>query len=134
MPIAPGAFAQSKLLDSVNNHRAYADVIVTDPAGANSSSVLQCLVDTGSDYTVLPISAAHAAGIIPAGRPVNFRTAGGQTYQLPSHPTTDLIIEGYSVNALVAFSTSTAFSPILGRLELVAAFDAAFDTAHWHWG
>ena len=133
MPIGPGTFSGSRALDPVRNYRAYADVVVTDPTGMTRSSTIQCLVDTGSDYTVLPMSMATAVGIVPSGLPVTFRTAAGVSYSLPSHPTVDLIVEGYRINTPVAFSTAASFIPILGRLEAVAAFDIGFDVANWYW-
>src|SRR5208337_4513969 len=105
MPISPGTFLSSKALDPLRNYRAYADVVVTDAAGVLKRSVLKCLVDSGSDYTVLPISAAKAVGIVPSGPKVTFRTAGGATYKLASHANVRLVVEGYAVVVQVAFST-----------------------------
>lgn len=134
MPITPATFASSKPLDAARNHRAYADVRLTTANGTVKSSTLQCLVDTGSDYTVLPLSAATSVGIVPSGPWVTFRTAGGANYRLRSHLGVNLEVEGYAIVAQVIFSQATAFTPILGRLELVAAFDAGFDTSNWYWG
>jgi hypothetical protein len=134
MPITPTTFAHARALNPRRSYRAYAYVFVTNATGALKSSKLRCLVDTGSDYTILPVSAATAVGIVPSGPSVTFRTAGGATYSLPSHPTVRLEVEGYAITVPVAFSTAGRFSPILGRLELVAAFDAGFDTSNWYWG
>lgn len=134
MPITPATFANSKLLNRGRNYRAYADVVVTNATGTVNSSIIQCLVDTGSDYTVLPLSAATAVGIVPSGPWVPFRTAGGATYRLQSHLGVLLVVEGYAITVQVAFSTARGFSPILGRLELAAAFDTGFDTSNWYWG
>lgn len=133
MPIAPGTFSGSRSLDPRRNYRAYADIVLTDPAGVTRSSTIQCLVDTGSDYTVLPMSMATAVGIVPSGPLITFRTAAGVSYSLPSHPRVDLIIEGYAIRVPIAFSTAASFIPILGRIEAVAAFDIGFDVANWYW-
>ena len=126
------SFAGSKPLDPGRNYRACADVHVKDATGTVKYK-LQCLVDTGSDYTVLP-TAATAAAIALSGPAITFNTAGGVAYTLPSHPAVDLIVEGYAITVPVAFSASTAFTPLLGRLELVEAFDAGFDATNWYWG
>jgi len=41
-----------------------------------------------------------------------------------------LVVEGYAIQVPVAFSPARSFTTILGRLELVEAFDVAFDTEH----
>jgi hypothetical protein len=127
------SFAGSKPLDPGRNYRAYADVHVKDATGAVKYKLL-CLVDTGSDYSVLPTAAATAAAIALTGPAITFSTAGGVAYTLPSHPAVDLIVEGYAITVPVAFSASAAFTPLLGRLELVEAFDAGFDATNWYWG
>jgi predicted aspartyl protease len=114
--------------------RAYADVQMFGPAGVNSS-IIQCLVDTGSDYTILPLAIASSIGIQTTGTPivpVTFRTAGGVQYTLPLHPAVDIRVEGYRIQVPVVFSPA-AFSPIVGRQELLAAFDLGFDTGQWYW-
>jgi predicted aspartyl protease len=133
MPISAITFGNSKALDPARNYRAYADVLITDVIGVVRSPTYPCLVDTGADYTILPVSAAVAVGIIPAGPWVTFRTAGGATYALWSHLGVRLVVEGYAITTQVAFSTAPGFSPVLGRLELVAAFDTGFDTSNWYW-
>jgi predicted aspartyl protease len=133
MPITPWTFTGLKALSSTYNYRAYADVVVMNSAGARKSSTIQCLVDTGSDYTILPMSIATAVGITPTGPPITFRTANGASYTLPSHPSVDLIVEGYHITVFVVFSSAAAFTPILGRLELVTAFDIGLDTTNWYW-
>jgi len=134
MPITPITFANSKPLNRVRNYRAYADAVVTNASGSMKSSTIQCLVDTGSDYTILPLRAATAVGITPSGPPVTFRTAGGATYLLQSHLGVRLLVEGYIITVQVAFSSAGGFSPILGRLEMAAAFDTGFDINNWYWG
>jgi hypothetical protein len=77
MPITAQTFAHNKALSTARKHRAYADVVIINPVSARRSATLQCLVDTGSDYTILPLSAASQLGITASGPPVTFRTAGG---------------------------------------------------------
>lgn len=70
--------------------RASADVYATNSTGSVKTSVFQCLVDTGSDYTILPNHVAATIGINLATDPTivmkSFRTAIGATYALPYHP------------------------------------------------
>jgi hypothetical protein len=134
MPITPTTFGYSKPLITTPPARAYADVELADPTLTRFSATLQCLVDTGSDYTILPMSLAVSFGIMPAGPPVTFRTAGGTTYSLISQPGLDLLIEGYAIKATVAFASSAAFIPIVGCFDLVNAFDFGFDDVNWFWG
>ena len=132
MPITPGVFGNSKPLVVTRFRRAYADVQIV--AASGTSPVYQCLVDTGADYTILPMSAATAAGITPSGPSVRLRTASGATFTLPTHPAVPLLIEGYANTLPVAFSTGPAFVAVLGRLEIVQTFDIGLDISHWHWG
>jgi len=134
MPITPTTFAGHKTLSAANRYRAYADVYLTDPSTGVKSSTIQCLVDTGSDYTILPMSAATAIGLTPSGPPVTFRTVGGATHSLPSHSWVDIVIEGYHIIGPVVFAIATGFSPIVGRLELVQAFDIGMNLTDWYYG
>jgi hypothetical protein len=133
MPITPATFLKSKLLDTARSYRAYAKVDVTDPKGTVLASN-ECLVDTGSDYTILPQNTAAIAGLKLTGPKVTFRTAGGMSYSLPSHMSVHLLVEGYAITAQVLFSSAKSFLPILGRWELVNAFDFGFDDTNWYWG
>ncbi len=119
--------------DTKNNFRAYADVHLTDPSTGVRSPTFQCLVDTGSDYTILPISAATAIGLTPSGPPVTFRSVGGVAYTLPSHSAVYIEIQGYLTIGTVVFSTAAGFSPIIGRLELIQAFDIGMDASNWYY-
>ncbi|MBX9624554.1 MAG: retropepsin-like domain-containing protein [Gemmataceae bacterium] len=134
--LALGQPALSRLLDPALNYRAYCDVVVVN-ANANGvarkSPVYQCLVDTGSDYTILPWVAATAIGLTPSGPVVTIRSVGGRVYRLMSDEVA-IEIEGKLVRVPVAFSAAGGFSPILGRSQLLAAYDFGFDTSHWHWG
>jgi predicted aspartyl protease len=133
MPITPGTFLHLKALAASRNYRAFAYTQVLDSSGTVKAK-FNCLVDTGSDYTILPQRAAMAAGLALTGPKVRFRTAGGTIYSLPSHLTVDLVVEGYPVTGQVLFSSAKGFTPILGRWEIVSAFDCGFDTTNWHWG
>ena len=133
MPIILATASSSRPLDPTRSFRAYADVVMSNPAGGGTSPTVQCLVDTGADYTILPLSLATAIGIMPTGPLVAFRTAAGTAFALPSHPAVSLIVEGYAITVPVAFPAAAAFAPILGRLELVAAFDVGFDVTSWYW-
>lgn len=133
MPMTLATASGSRPLDPVRSYRAYADVVMLHPAGGAASPTIQCLVDTGADYTILPLGLAAAVGIVPTGPLVAFRTAAGTLFALPSHPSVNLTVEGYAITVPVAFSAAPAFAPLLGRLELVAAFDAGFDVTSWYW-
>lgn len=135
MPTTSLTFAYSKPLDPSHRLRAFADVSILDSTGTLSlSPCYRRLVDTGADVTILPMSAATLAGIVPAGPPVTFRSAGGNSYTLPSHMAVHLSVEGHPIVARVAFSTTGAFSPVLDRMELLQAFHFAFAGTTWHWG
>jgi hypothetical protein len=129
-------FPNKKALSRANNCRAYADVQATDAAGSVKSPILICLVDSGSDFTILPASAASAVGIAVSSltQVASFSSPGGPRYMLPLDPSVRLVVEGYAITVPVAFSSSPSFIPILGRNEMLAAFDAGFDNTDWYWG
>ena len=64
MPII--TFANSKPYDPIDN-RPYSGVILIHPAGSPRSPAYRCLVDTGSDYLVLPVTPAAVVGIHLSG-------------------------------------------------------------------
>jgi hypothetical protein len=140
MPIStiyPKTFPHSKPYSgSATNLRPFADVVLIGPTG--SSYTIQCLVDTGSDHTILPLGLATSVGIIPSGPLVSVAAAGGTRVSFQSHAPADLVIEGYTIRGvtilLSPFSAIGGFTPILGRKHLINAFDFGFDTKEWHWG
>jgi hypothetical protein len=79
------------------------------------------------------MAAAAAAGLALTGD-ITFRTAGGNRYALASSANIDLKVEGKVINVPVAFSTAAGFQLILGRPQVLAAFDIGFDTEQWYWG
>ncbi len=133
MPITPTTFFGHRPLSAANQFRAYAVVYLTDLTTGVRSPTFQCLVDTGSDYTILPMSAATAIGLTPSGPPVTFRSVVGTTYTLPSYSAVGIVIQGYLTVGPVVFSTASGFSPIIGRLELIQAFDIGMDATNWYY-
>ena len=141
MPIRttfPATFHSSKLYSGAStNLRPFADVVLIGTGGTKSFTI-QCLVDTGSDHTVLPLALATSIGITPSGPLVSIGTAGGAHSRFQSHSPADLIIEGYVIKGvtilLSPFSAIGGFTPIVGRKHLINAFDFGFTTKEWHWG
>jgi hypothetical protein len=130
MPIGPGSFAFQKLLPPTNNYRAWAQVVLIN--GSSQYTIARCLVDTGSDYTILPLAAARAIGITPSAS-VALQTAAGTTTSLVVHPSLDLQVEGWLLSGTrVAFSPAPGFTPVVGRIELMSAFDFGFDQRAWY--
>ncbi|HET6387135.1 MAG TPA: hypothetical protein VFJ58_27420 [Armatimonadota bacterium] len=80
------------------------------------------------------MSAASVIGINPDGKPVTLYFPNGASDTLRSHSQVELVIENYQLTRTVLFSEASAFIPIIGRQELVSAFDFGFDTLNWYWG
>ena len=126
-------FSSDKLLDTAKFHRANAWVEIIN--GGNASSKIDCLVDTGSDWTILPLLVAQSVGINPPfSSTANFITASGSGYSLPVERNVTIRIEGYRPNCNIVLSSAAGFVPILGRLELMWAFNSGLDTVKWYWG
>lgn len=127
----------AKPLVSARSNRAYAFVSVRDASGTVVGNY-NCLVDTGSDYTLLPDSLLPVLGLTPSSL-ITFRTAGGTSYTLPYEPPPPtgagirLVIEGVPKRLGVAFYSS-GFTPILGRIEALSTFDIGFDNTNWFYG
>lgn len=139
MPIQtsyPKTFPHAKpYAGASRNYRAYADVRLIGPTA--TSSTHEFLVDTGSDYTIVPERLAQNIGI-PTNVPlpqVNFTTASGHNVALPYYTPLDIEIGAYILPGIrILITSASGFIPILGRPELIAAFDFGFNTTHWHWG
>lgn len=114
--------------------RAIADVVIS--YRGKPSSTVQCLVDTGSDYTILPARVASSIGINvrAINRRATFRGIGGRRYKLPLFTNINFEVEGYKFTSQVVFNSSPQPIPILGRIQLLAAFDSGLDRNTWYWG
>lgn len=130
MPVG-SAFANSKPFDP-SDHRAYARVRIKNPASNAISPGLICLVDTGSDWTVLPAPFVQAMGLVANGPPVSVQTMSGRTEVLARLQNVPLLIEKFVITTEIAISFGTAV-PIVGRYDLLSSFDIAFDSTHWYW-
>jgi predicted aspartyl protease len=122
-------FNNSKPFDPSDN-RPYADVAITDSRGNSISPTYVCLVDTGSDYIVLPYGAASRIAL--SG---NKKTLRGVTGSMVLDFETNLyvVIEGLLIKTDVLFESSPAsgFVPILGRAAILTAFDLGMDVGNW---
>ncbi len=132
MPVG-GTFLAARPLDP-KDQRPYASVSLRHPTSGKSGPKLICLVDTGSDWTVFPAALANASGVIVNGPPIAVRTANGTAFSLLRATNVELIIQGYLIVTTIAVSQAGAFTPIVGRRDLLTAFDLGFTTTHWHWG
>lgn len=132
--MATKIFSKQKSLNLSNNSRAYADVILINPTNGQRSGPINCLVDTGSDYTILPLRIATTLNINPP-TPASIITSSGQTVSFQSHKSLEIVIEGWILkNVHVLFSPAQQFIPILGRIDLIDTFDFGFDSSYWHFG
>lgn len=115
--------------------RPYANVILTNDNGTQQSPSFLCLVDTGADYTILPLWALQSIGASPANKTKNLIGPGGKVALL--HKTgLRLVVEDCAlINQEVLFDSnnSMAYPPVLGRATLLSAFDVGFDVHQWLW-
>jgi hypothetical protein len=124
--------ASSKPLNVAFNSRAEAYVEVVD-SGRTIIGRFNCLLDTGSDYTLLPDWLLRSSGITATGT-AKFHSIAALPYTLPLATGVELIVEGTTIRCDVAFY-STGFTPILGRPQaMMAAFDFGFTTSDWYYG
>jgi hypothetical protein len=121
--------AKSKAL-LARSSRAEAYVEVYDKMTRHIAS-FNCLLDTGSDYTLLPDALLPLLGIVPTST-ITFSTVSGSKTTLPFIPMVNLKVEGYSISRGVAFYSS-GFIPILGRNEAISAFNFGFDENYWYY-
>ena len=127
------AFANSKPYDLIDN-RPYSGLTLLHSSGAPRSPTYRCLVDSGSDYIVLPISAAASVGIrLSRMRKTLHGVTGSASFFF--EPALLVDVEGYRITADVLFdpSPSAAFVPLLGRAAMLAAFDVGFTVVEWLW-
>jgi predicted aspartyl protease len=135
MPIDFGSATGRRIVTTANGaERALAEVQLFDPIrNLPISRVIRCVIDTASQYTILPQSDLDGAGI-PPGPVVPIRTIAGTVASFPSQQV-DLLIEGqYHINATVLSSSAVGFTPVLGLLEAKDAFDFGFDFSNWYFG
>ncbi|MGX6998849.1 aspartyl protease family protein [Caballeronia sp. KNU42] len=129
MPITPGTFRYSKPYDPVDK-RPYAEVYINN--GGTTSSRIDCLVDTGSDYTILPAAVASKIGLATIGPNITVGTPSGSTFTLPS-ANLQITIEGFIINTQVLLTSAKKFTAIVGHHDLIKAFDIGFDITDWYW-
>lgn len=129
MPAIHASFAKFKNFDPHN--RRMAAVVLIGPNGARGS-LYNCLVDTGADYTVLPLFMTKSTGIVITGTLRRITTVAGSTWFLFETGIT-LEVEGYPVVTDVFFdpSPSAAHLPLLGRKTLLDTFDLGFNISEW---
>lgn len=115
--------------------RAYAEVMLEDTTSGMKDGPKLCLVDTGADYTILPDSMALTLGVAVGTLPtIKLTAADGSVFYLPRATGLDLVIEGYPVTADVLFCSAPKFTPLVGRRDLMNAFDFGFDDSYWYYG
>lgn len=128
----PFTFASRNAL-TAHGSRAYAEVFLEDPASGTKDGPKLCLVDTGADYTILPDTMAVTLGLALGRLPVvTIRAADGSTFTIPMATGLRLVIEGFIVIADVLFCSAPKFTPLVGRVDLMNAFDFGFDDTYWY--
>ena len=124
-------FPNSKPYDPIDN-RPYAAVALLH--GARKSPTFPCLVDTGSDFIVLPTSAASLIGLPLSGTKKTYRgVTGSASFDFEIGLQVD--VEGCVITTDVLFAptATVGFVPILGRVAILAAFDLGFNVSDWLW-
>lgn len=129
MPAILTSFSKSKNYDP--NKRPMALVRLIGPGGTPGSTY-PCLVDTGADYTVLPLFMTRSTGIVITGTRKPIITIGGSK-SFYFETGISLEVEGYSVITDLFFdpSPSAAYLPSLGRKTLLDTFDIGFNVNEW---
>lgn len=129
------SFANSKTYVASGSLSGHALIAVQLVVAGHPTMSVDCVVDTGSAYTILPLALARSAGIVPNGPRITISTISGTTAGFVSH-TVDLLIAGsYAVpNCQILFSAASGFVPIIGIQDLNNAFDFAFEFSQWHYG
>ena len=117
----------------LKDRRPYLDVVLLSDSGGRSDGY-KSLVDTGSDFVILPMTAAMTAGITLSGNTTDLRLATGKAV-LPIEKDLNLSIAGWKIQADVLFETSNDpnFIPIVGRAALLTAFDIGFQSTLCLW-
>lgn len=124
-------FNQYISLDSLG--RAFVDVFLINPTNSSlRAGPVKCLIDTGSDFTILPIQYANSINITPSNS-TTIRSPGG-TATYSSQPNLTLeICNLHLPNADILFSSSSGFLSILGRNDLLSTIAIGMDDHNWYW-
>lgn len=135
MPLFPLTFTHSRPFDLFHN-RPLAAVRLIDPSSGRRSLAYDCLVDTGSDFSILPLSAMSRLGRTHSGGTKRIASLGG-SFVLEHEFGIDLNIEGYRITprqgVCFAASPTAAFLPVLGRVDLLTALTVAMAGSNWYW-
>ena len=102
--------------------------------GGRTPQKVWCLVDTGSDQTILDRGTARALGLSPGRLPQRSVSLGNNmSASFGMQPGVKLDFAGTSVSVTVAFGVVAA--PLLGRDALLnqpRSVVAGFDAKQWH--
>lgn len=121
-------FTKDKKFGALN--KPIANVIVHAPL---TKLNFNALVDTGSDYIVIPSGALSSGWKYPPKSTVAVATASG-TVSLTIAKGVSVEVEGH------VFTTDVVFSPaikgkgaLLGRVDLLGIFEVGMDNTQWLW-
>lgn len=120
---------------------AYANVQIQNQnqESEQSSAIIQCKIDTGACFTVLPKAAAEHAGIAFPLNGLEYQMVspiGSRPIKLIKTKNVDLVIQGKSIKSqLVLFydDSQKGFYPILSLLDLVRTFPIGINRDHWYY-
>jgi predicted aspartyl protease len=134
MTIAFGTATSRPIVRSLTTgaEQAWAGVQLYDPVRNRPlTRITDCVIDTGSQYTILPAAVFVGIGI-PAGPTISIRTISGAIARFGSHQV-DLLIERlYHVGTTVLSTAARGFTPVLGLADAKDAFDFGFDFSQWY--
>lgn len=113
--------------------RAFVDVFLINPTNNSlRAGPVQCLIDTGSDFTILPIHYASSININPSYS-TSIRTPGGTAKYSSERNLALEICNLHLPNVNILFSSSSGFISILGRNDLLSTIAIGMDDHNWYW-
>ena len=111
-----------------SSHKPIANVELHTPTGTVN---FNALIDTGADYTVFPDSYLSMWPKMPTSTIPVRSVSGSAVYTIIYGQL--ITVEGFKLKADVLFSPTLAKGALLGRVDLLTAFQVGLDSSQWLW-
>ena len=123
----------SALTATTTTPRAEGDLLLVGTPRTKDQGFGDVLIDSGSDYVVLPVKAGFDARLALPPRPTTSLGGVGGSVPVTLVKNVALEFEKHAIRADVMFDYSNSVKPLFGRSGIQALKELGIDRNDWHW-